>query len=210
MMTSSNGNMPPPPPHEGQWRGALMFSLICAWINGWVNNREAGDLRRYRAHYDVIVMEYIRITNPRCGSMPCGSLPLITNYCCSSILATTVYQKHCIQNHSQTPSGLFCADMLISNNCVLRCLQNIVTCVTDFHAPGKTRKPINLFLSWTQGCDKLGTLKPWQKPSFFKCGRTQRLWEKYRKPRNTATKIKVSSMRKYFDDKCNSEKAVWN
>ena len=27
-----------------------------AWINGWVNNREAGDLRRYRAHYDVIVM----------------------------------------------------------------------------------------------------------------------------------------------------------
>ena len=43
-------------PHKGQWRGALMFSLICAWINGWVNNREAGDLRRHRAHYDVIVM----------------------------------------------------------------------------------------------------------------------------------------------------------
>ena len=43
-------------PHKGQWRGALMFSLICVWINGWVNNREAGDLRRYRAHYDVNVM----------------------------------------------------------------------------------------------------------------------------------------------------------
>ena len=43
-------------PHKDQWRGALMFSLICVWINGWVNNREAGDLRRYRAHYDVIVM----------------------------------------------------------------------------------------------------------------------------------------------------------
>ena len=43
-------------PHKGQWRGALMFSLICAWINGWVNKREAGDLRRHRAHYDVIVM----------------------------------------------------------------------------------------------------------------------------------------------------------
>ena len=43
-------------PHKGQWRGALMFSLICAWINGWVNNREAGDLRRHRARYDVIVM----------------------------------------------------------------------------------------------------------------------------------------------------------
>ena len=43
-------------PLKGQWRGALMFSLICAWINGWVNNRDAGDLRWHRAHYNVIVM----------------------------------------------------------------------------------------------------------------------------------------------------------
>ena len=43
-------------PHKGQWRGALMFTLICAQINGWVNNHEAGDLRRYHAHYDFIVM----------------------------------------------------------------------------------------------------------------------------------------------------------
>ena len=42
-------------PHKGQWRGALMFSLICAELNGWVNTREA-DLRRDRTHYDVIVM----------------------------------------------------------------------------------------------------------------------------------------------------------
>ena len=44
--------------HKGQWRGALMFSLICAWINAWVNNREAGDLIRHRAHYDVTVMNF--------------------------------------------------------------------------------------------------------------------------------------------------------
>ena len=43
-------------PHKGQWRGALMFSLIYTWINDWVNNREAGDLRRQHGHYDVIVM----------------------------------------------------------------------------------------------------------------------------------------------------------
>ena len=42
--------------HKGQWRRALMFSLFCARINGWVNNREAGDLRRHQAHCDVIVM----------------------------------------------------------------------------------------------------------------------------------------------------------
>ena len=63
MMTSSNGNIsalllfvrgihrwPVNSPHKGQWRGALMFSLTCAWINDWVNNRGAGDLRRHRAH----------------------------------------------------------------------------------------------------------------------------------------------------------------
>ena len=42
-------------PHKDQWRWALVFSLICAWINGWVNNNEVGDLRHHRAHYDVIV-----------------------------------------------------------------------------------------------------------------------------------------------------------
>ena len=44
-------------PHKDKWRRALMFSLICAWIKCWVNNGEAGDLRRHRVHYDVIVMD---------------------------------------------------------------------------------------------------------------------------------------------------------
>ena len=44
-------------PHtKAMWRVGLMFSLICAWISGWVNNGEAGDLRRHGAHYDVPVM----------------------------------------------------------------------------------------------------------------------------------------------------------
>ena len=76
MMTSSNGNMfhvtgfcagnspvtagnSPVTvefPSHRQWHGALMFSLIYAWTNGWVNNQDAGDLRRHRAHYDITVM----------------------------------------------------------------------------------------------------------------------------------------------------------
>ena len=44
-------------PHKGQWRGALVIFLICAWINDWVNNGEAGDLRLHRAHYDATVMQ---------------------------------------------------------------------------------------------------------------------------------------------------------
>ena len=59
--------------HKGQWRGALMFTLICARINGWVNNREAGDLRRNRAHYDVIVM------NPHCKPKTVWQLSQVYN-----------------------------------------------------------------------------------------------------------------------------------
>ena len=72
MMASSNGTFsallamcvrgihraPVNSARKGQWRRALMSSLICAWINGWVYNCEAGDLRRHRAHYDVTVMNW--------------------------------------------------------------------------------------------------------------------------------------------------------
>ena len=87
-------------PHKGQWRGALMYSLICVWINGWVNNREADDLRRYRAHYDVTVMgrqsDKIRETN-------CGKLPHVSG------LRYIVY----------TIKYAFCSVLLQSHSCVL-------------------------------------------------------------------------------------------
>ena len=83
MMTSSNGNIfhitgpscgeftvPQWIPHtKGQWRRALMFSLICARINSWVNNRDPGDLRCHGAHYDVIVMyhQFFQIQPPSSG-----------------------------------------------------------------------------------------------------------------------------------------------
>ena len=43
-------------PHTDQWCGALVFSLICVWRNGSVNNQDAGDLRGHCSHYDVTVM----------------------------------------------------------------------------------------------------------------------------------------------------------
>ena len=57
-------------PHKGQWRGVLRFSLISARINGWVNNREAGDLRRHRAHYGVIVMTSRQMPQTDSWSLP--------------------------------------------------------------------------------------------------------------------------------------------
>ena len=74
MMTSSNGNIsallafvrgihrsPVNSPHKGRWLGALMFSLISAWNNSLANDGDAGDLRRHRPHYDVIVMTFKQI-----------------------------------------------------------------------------------------------------------------------------------------------------
>ena len=50
-------------PHKGQCRGALMFSLIYARINGWVTNREAGDLGCDRTYHDVTVMSIALFTH---------------------------------------------------------------------------------------------------------------------------------------------------
>ena len=44
-------------PHKGQWRGALMLTLICAWAK----NRDVGDLKRHRGHYDVTVLIIITL-----------------------------------------------------------------------------------------------------------------------------------------------------
>ena len=60
-------------PHKGKWRGALMFSFICVWVNGWINNSEAGVLRRHPAHYDVIVM-------PHCNDSHGGDLECVILY----------------------------------------------------------------------------------------------------------------------------------
>ena len=52
------GNSPIPvnSPHKGQWRGALMFTLICVWINGWVNNVDA-----FGWGYHIYIYIYIYI-----------------------------------------------------------------------------------------------------------------------------------------------------
>ena len=43
-------------PHKDMWRRPLIFASICAWTNGWANNRDAGDSGRRCAHYGVTVM----------------------------------------------------------------------------------------------------------------------------------------------------------
>ena len=43
-------------PREGQWYGALMFSSMCLWTNGWTNSGVVRYLRHHDAHCDFSVM----------------------------------------------------------------------------------------------------------------------------------------------------------
>ena len=99
-MTSSNGNIFRVIGHLYAQRPVTQsFSLICVWINGWVNNREAGDLRRYRAHYDVTVMQKRHPTSrPHRWALGCLFLRIseinrvIT---APQLLCIHFYSKHC-------------------------------------------------------------------------------------------------------------------
>ena len=83
-------------PHKGQWRGALMVSLICVWIIGWVNNREAGDLRRYRTHYDVTVMlQADHIRNYRFDIWGRRSWPTVVRVMACCLMAPSHYLTQC-------------------------------------------------------------------------------------------------------------------
>ena len=97
-------------PYKGKWRGALMFSLICTWINGWINEREAIDLRRVRTHYDVTVMwASIYVTN------------LVINSTQLKIFLLNIIQQH-IQKHvkAETPLGLFASVYLVHVQGIIR------------------------------------------------------------------------------------------
>ena len=74
--------------------GALMICLICVWINGWVNNHEADDLRRHRGHYDVIVMD----------------LQYNLYYKLDDVSASLMWNRHLIYNENCAKEwGMFCA-----------------------------------------------------------------------------------------------------
>ena len=78
-------------PHKGQWRKALMFSLICTWTNGWVNNRDAGDLRCYQPHYDVTVMRYWDICTVRTHIYSTITLKVKPCYCWYFFIMQSTY-----------------------------------------------------------------------------------------------------------------------
>ena len=97
-------------PHKSQRRGALVFPLICTRINGLVNNGEAGDLRRYRAHYDVTVMReqiYDAEYFVTYGNVVCHHDS--TRFSVSgSITMTTPFPRHTCKSYSSAPYRKVC------------------------------------------------------------------------------------------------------
>ena len=134
-------------PHEGQWRGALMFSLICARINGWVNNYEAGDLRRHCTHYDVIIMLHVSFSvhlaflSLSVFSYPCICLPVL----CFSVRIINL----CM--------WIFLSEDFCLSVCVCHCLDPLETVtVTAPAGPEMTRWPMYRHFALTHwGQDKI-------------------------------------------------------
>ena len=98
-------------PHKGQWCGPLMFSLIFAWINGSVNNRAAGDLRRHRAHYDVIIMHYFAVHF--CRSVPWNSNTVLNAILRKKFTTNTFLEICAPQNSAKQLAPIALAQLLI-------------------------------------------------------------------------------------------------
>ena len=84
-------------PHTKASDGALVFSLICAWINGWVNNGEASDLRRHHAHYDVPVMSHPKSNQDRVKVTNFKKMAKIKNleFCKENLHTTNLLNTMC-------------------------------------------------------------------------------------------------------------------
>ena len=120
---------------RGQWRRVLMFSLICVWINDWVNNRKAGDLRRYRAHYDVIVMRDSKMANEVARYTEYVDLiilrwlpgyTLVTHWSKGQMGSLDTFLPPLFENPHKFSTGWNLLESIkVLNKCSLRCVKNV-------------------------------------------------------------------------------------
>ena len=111
-------------PHEGQWRGALMFSMICTRTNGWVNNGEAGDLRRHHANYDVTVVLCQNRSGLTQDDMCTGIKAICKLTHVISIITPRNWMLVCFSiqyistQHNSTPQKVLAAKVWAERNCL--------------------------------------------------------------------------------------------
>ena len=96
-------------PHTGQWSRALMFSLICVWINDWVNNREAG-------WFETLSRPFWRHRNVNAVMVDLASLPGVEVEMIHENLATQFLHRHCRINNPSSRHGYnYCNHLALRN-----------------------------------------------------------------------------------------------
>ena len=110
-------------PHKDQWRGALMFSLIFAWMKDWVNNRATGNLRCHRSDYDATLMKCIRLIY-KCLLFSSLNIFVVVQYILIEtnngynikIISWTIYLKWNSLTFIASPKVMKYVDWLVENN----------------------------------------------------------------------------------------------
>ena len=156
MMTSSNDNIfrvrdfvwgihrsPVNSHHKGQWRGVVIFFL---WSAPRINNREAGDLGRHRAHYDVIVritLKYFSVSSTLQGKSANGQwLPLTKcQQCRAYIFPLMPFRRNCwTDSRIVGDLGLWYRVIAIKNNVTSKCVSLAFATIS----------PVALAITWCQ------------------------------------------------------------
>ena len=113
-----NSLLPVNSPHKGQWCRTLMFSLIWASTNDRINNRDAGDMKRHHAHYDINEMCLHHNTLFRADSRLVPSqwgmvllCNTISHWLGASLESVLLFQEH---QANSTAAGLLMPWLLIS------------------------------------------------------------------------------------------------
>ena len=146
----------------------MMFSLICAWIKGWVNNREGGDLRLHRAHYDVAQMSgtfvwrvtgmFYSFCETLSGAFIRGSRALL--WFIWHVQSTRYVIDPCTTEHRYWQCHVHC--ILAINTSSLFCEQPF-TYTTPGNLIARSRKTIHPFSQTIRSCQNsavLGTIHP--------------------------------------------------
>ena len=117
---AGNLSVPGEFPQKGQWCGALILFLICAWINGWINNRKADDLRRNHAHYDASVMSMIPFGHSSCSSVRLKGAVTI-------LVPPPASRNSSLTQHSRKPHpSIAFIHPIVYEFCIMHCCSTVV------------------------------------------------------------------------------------
>ena len=116
-------------PHKGPWRGALMFYLICVWTNNKENNRDAGDLKRHGAHYDVTLMHLAHVFSTWTPDIPLKPL----------------WQRSCASHQIKAVGQMLTYVCVVPCGARMTCIIDLIYLITSVSFPFDDRRQMFIF-----------------------------------------------------------------